>query len=838
MIDLLRSVFVSTEFMPHGHCFYWRPGLVGLHVVSDALIGTAYLVIALTLWHLVRRIKLPFSPMIVAFGVFIGACGLTHYMEVVTLWVPDYWLSGAVKAVTATASVATGVYLVRARPVILEVTRSAQLAEERRVQIEEKNRELEQLYRRIKDLDEARSRFFANVSHELRTPLALLLGPIEKLLGAPLPEQTRHDLEVARRNGRVLLRHVDDLLQVARLEVGRLPVQWARFDLAALVRDGAESFAALARDRGVAVRVDAPASVPVEGDPGQLEQVVGNLLSNAFKFVPDGGHVACSVTAGDGWAVVSVDDDGPGIPPEVRQAVFERFRQGAGRAARGGAGLGLAIARELVELHGGAIEATDHPGGGARLRFRVPLRAPPGAEVAGAPDPIRPRTATSAADALRDERQAGLDDPRREVARSAPAAASHAGTVLVVEDHPEMRRLVAEALEAELHVVTATDGAEALQVARALHPDLVLTDVMMPRLGGERLLQELTADPALAGVPVIVLTARDDQELRLALLEAGAVDYVVKPFLAEELRARVRNAVAMKRSRDAISRELESRGEDLEAMALELARRKRQLEGSVETARLALDQAERASQVKSTFLGMVSHELRTPLTSLQLGIAVLRDPRSQALDDRQRSTLERMERSAARLLDMVEALLEYTRVEAGKVVIRPEEVDLAALASDVVDETLGHAQRKLLEMSLVPPPPLPPLRTDRRLLRMMLLNLVVNAVKYTDQGWVRISLGHGPAGHLIEVADSGRGIAAADQLRIFEPFRQLAAPGEAQGVGLGLSLVRGVADALGAKLSLESEPGRGSTFRLTVPAAPGAAGGPEEGRAGGPPPAS
>ncbi len=148
MTEFLRRIFFSNEYMPHGHCYLWNPALVWLHVTSDGLIGSAYLVISLTLWHLVRKIRIPFSPMVLAFGMFIGVCGLTHYMEVFTLWVPDYWLSGAVKAVTAAASVATGAYLFQANHAIIDVAHEAQVAEERRVQVETARRELEGSARR------------------------------------------------------------------------------------------------------------------------------------------------------------------------------------------------------------------------------------------------------------------------------------------------------------------------------------------------------------------------------------------------------------------------------------------------------------------------------------------------------------------------------------------------------------------------------------------------------------------------------------------------------------------------------------------------------------------
>ncbi len=803
MLESLRQLFASEGYMPHGHCYLWNPQLVTLHVASDALIGTAYVVISLTLWQLVRRIKLPFTPMILAFGVFIGACGLTHYMEVFTLWVPDYWLSGFVKLVTAAASVATGAYLLRLRPLVVQVTRSAQLAEERRVELEAKNAELSTLYARVKDLDDAKSRFFADVSHELRTPLALVLGPVERLLARGLPEPARRDMEVARRNARTLLRQVDDLLDVARLEESRMPVRWSRTDLARLVREAASAFEGLARERGVALAVDAPERLPIDADAEELERVLANLLGNAFRHARR--NVRCTLRAAGDRAAVSVEDDGPGIPPELRQAVFDRFRQGAGRGGGGGsAGLGLAIARDLVELHGGRIEAGEAAAGGARLSFELPLRAPPGTALAEVP--VRAgAAATAAVEALRDH-----------VSPSAGGEGGGRPVVLALLGHPDLRRQVTEALHPELRVIEAGDGAEALLTAEALHPDVVVADATLPHLGGERLVAELRARPRLRDAAVIVLTAQADEALRASLLRAGASDWVVTPFQPEELRARVGNAVAMKRSREVIELELSQPGGGLEELARELARRKRELELVAESARVAREQAERASEVKSTFLGMLSHELRTPLTSMGLALSALKSARDVPLGDRQRTQVERVERSAARLLGLIEAMLEYTRVESGKLVVRPEKVDLRQLAAEVVEEARPQAQRKLLALDLEAGP-LPPARTDPRLMRLVLVNLVVNAVKYTERGGVKVALRGDQAGHVIEVVDTGPGIPLAEQARIFEPFHQLAKPGTAQGVGLGLSLVKGVAEALGARLTVESELGRGTTFRVVLP---------------------
>jgi signal transduction histidine kinase len=381
-----------------------------------------------------------------------------------------------------------------------------------------------------------------------------------------------------------------------------------------------------------------------------------------------------------------------------------------------------------------------------------------------------------------------------------------------------MSRFLSRVLGDEFRVATAADGHEALQLAEALRPDVVVTDVMMPRLGGEGLLAALRERPPLADTPVLVLTAREDDALRVRLLAAGAQDFVVKPFLPEELRVRARNLARVKRARDLLEAELATRGRGLEDAARELARRARELEIALDAARVAREQAERASKTKSVFLGMASHELRTPLTAMRLTIEALATGR-EPLTPRQREAVGRIDQASRRLLALVESLLEYTRVESGKLVVHPERFDLAALAAEVVGEALPLAQRKLLALEAAPAPPaLPPVESDPRLVRIVLVNLVVNAVRYTDAGSVRVSVAHSVEGHAVEVEDTGPGLTPEELGRIFEPFEQGgAAARKAQGVGLGLTLVKGIVEALGGTIDVRSRPGRGSTFRVTLP---------------------
>ncbi len=259
---------------------------------------------------------------------------------------------------------------------------------EAEAELARRNAEFQMLYENIRELDALKMQFFANMSHELRTPLALILGSSERLItDIELSGETRHNAEVVARNARLLLRHVNDLLDVAKLEARKMQVHYEPVDLAELVRHTAEHFDALAHERRVSYVVRTPETLGAQLDAEKVQRVLLNILSNAFKFTPAGGTISVELTeapggAGDGItavdrAVISVFDSGGGVPGDQREAIFERFRQGLVGTTRrfGGTGLGLAIAKDFVELHGGTITVGDAPGGGAVFTFEIPLVA-------------------------------------------------------------------------------------------------------------------------------------------------------------------------------------------------------------------------------------------------------------------------------------------------------------------------------------------------------------------------------------------------------------------------------------------------------------------------------
>jgi signal transduction histidine kinase/ligand-binding sensor domain-containing protein/DNA-binding response OmpR family regulator len=417
--------------------------------------------------------------------------------------------------------------------------------------VEERTATIARQAEKLRELDDLKSQLFANVSHELRTPLTLTLGPLQDALDGrfgPLREDLAEQIDIALRNAQRLLGLVDQLLDVARLSAGRLRLRLRRGDVTAAVRQRVEAFLPLAERRGIELSLAAPAS-PVEAwfDEVQIEKVFDNLLGNALKFTPRGGRVEVAVAdPGDDRVEVSVRDTGPGIPADQLERIFERFYQVEATPERRwpGAGIGLALARQLAELHGGTITVESTEGKGAC--FTVTLRRDSASLPAGPVDEeppargVRPASTPGIPSETPDEpiRPYSLENFDRETDRT---------TVLVVDDHPDVRAYIRRHLEPTYRVVEAADGVEGLKQARRFVPDLIVSDVMMPRMDGNALFRHLREDPELEFIPVVMLTARASSESRVRGLREGVDDYLVKPFDPRELKARVDNLIASRK---------------------------------------------------------------------------------------------------------------------------------------------------------------------------------------------------------------------------------------------------------------------------------------------------
>ncbi|MDX3373138.1 SpoIIE family protein phosphatase [Streptomyces sp. ME02-6991-2A] len=412
----------------------------------------------------------------------------------------------------------------------------------------------------LAELDRAKTTFFSNISHEFRTPLTLIMGPLEELRGRLAQEdpRVRQELEVIQRNGLRLGKLVNTLLDFSRLEAGRMQATYEPVDLAAVTSELASVFRSAVDRAGLDFTVDCPPlDEPVYIDRGMWEKVMLNLLSNALKFTFD-GSIAVTVRAADGQAVVTVTDTGIGVPANEMPRLFERFHriENARSRSNEGSGIGLALVQELVSLHGGTIGADSTEGEGTRFSIRLPFGSahlpldaltPP---VGNSASPVA--AASFVQEALRwlpgeqrAEPTVGTVDAERATGPVVPAR------VLIADDNADMREYLSRLLAgAGYEVQPVTDGMEALDAIRAQAPDLVVSDVMMPGLDGLSLLAALRTDPRTAAVPVLLLSARAGQEASIEGLRAGADDYLVKPFVAAELLARVRANVELARLRN------------------------------------------------------------------------------------------------------------------------------------------------------------------------------------------------------------------------------------------------------------------------------------------------
>jgi signal transduction histidine kinase len=411
-------------------------------------------------------------------------------------------------------------------------------------------------------LDRAKTTFFANVSHEFRTPLTLMLGPVEEAAANPeTPPHVRAQLELAHRNALRLLKLVNSLLDFARIEAGRMQASYEPTELAQLTNDLASTFRSAIERAGLRFTVECEdLAEPVYVDREMFEKVVLNLLSNALKFTLQ-GQIAVRLRRESSHAVLEVTDTGIGVPEHEIPRLFERFHRVEGTLGRTqeGSGIGLALVHELVKLHGGTIEATSQLSHGTTFEVRLPFgMAHLASEYIKAPRALSSTAIGARAfvqEALRWIPQSGDERAALLPAIAEPPPTSHrfaktAGArIVLADDNTDMREYVRDLLSSTYRIEAVPDGEQALAAARRARPDLVLCDIMMPRVDGLALLKALRADESLRDVPVVLLSARAGEEARLEGLDAGADDYLVKPFSARELLARIGALLELTRMR-------------------------------------------------------------------------------------------------------------------------------------------------------------------------------------------------------------------------------------------------------------------------------------------------
>jgi signal transduction histidine kinase len=653
--------------------------------------------------------------------------------------------------------------------------------------VEEKRR-AEQLA----ELDRSKTTFFANVSHEFRTPLTLMLGPIEEALAdrdSPLSPPQRERQEIAYRNALRLQRLVTTVLDFSRIEAGRLQADFQPLDVAAVTTDLASAFRSAFERAAIVLRIICVPTVDdVFIDRDLWEKIVFNLLSNALKFTRM-GSVEVHLQQDDAVVELSVADTGSGIASQELPRIFDRFHRAANPQARTqeGSGIGLSLVRDLVRLHGGTIGVASELGRGSTFTVRIPV----GRDHLPA-DRISPRsscpTTLGAAPFVEEalhwlpdsgmSRQLAEDD-----ATSMPGAGSE--TVLLVDDNADMRDYVRRLLQPHWRVLTAPDGLAAMRLAAEAPPDLVLSDVMMPGLDGVGLLAALRENPETCGVPVILLSARAGEEPSIAARSAGADDYLVKPFTARELIARVRTHLAIaRRQREAQAREQHLR-EELERSNVDLEQ----------------------------FAAAASHDLQEPLRMVTTYLELIEDRYGAVLDQRGRGLMAHAINGARRMRGLTSSLLEYAKVGGQAGAFR--NVAMEGVLTDVranLEQAITSTGAVLCSGAL------PDVHGNPMLLTRLLQNLIANAIKYRAQQPLEIHVDACEMeGEVVfSVRDNGLGIESRHQARLFQAFHRGAADPGIPGTGLGLATCKRIVERHGGRIWVESRPGHGSTFHFTL----------------------
>jgi signal transduction histidine kinase len=641
----------------------------------------------------------------------------------------------------------------------------------------------------LAELDRAKTVFFSNVSHEFRTPLTLMLGPLDDAAAqtGDRVELPRETFDALRRNALRLLRMVNTVLDFSRIGSGQAGGEFRPTDLDQLTREIAEHFRPLVERAGIefVVEIDSlpePAYVDAEA----WEKIVLNLLSNAFKFTLR-GRIGISLEHAEGQARLVVEDTGTGVPEEEVPHLFERFHRVRNEQARTheGTGIGLALVRELVELHGGTVAAASALGAGTTFTIELPL----GYQHLAA-DHVRHDAAGlntgEIAMAYTEEagRWSGIasDDARPQSREQGDSQPPEGGRVVVVDDNADMRDYMLRLLEPHWAVEAYPDGAAALAAIRANPPSVVVTDVMMPRLDGFGLVSALREDPATAPIPVVLVSARAGEESSIEGLVAGADDYLVKPFSARELVARVRANVELARLR-------------------------------TEAGRLAA-----LEDVHSRVITTVSHELRTPVTAIFGASRTLGRPES--LDEETRGQLLAMiGTEAERLARITDDILTTEALAQGLVSLKLGPLDLRKPVHDAVRAARASAPEGIRLVATVPDGPVDVV-ADATRFQQVLTNLLDNAVKYSpDGGEVEARLDVTDEHVVLTVTDDGLGIPEASREDVFRRFYRVDPEGTrgVGGSGLGLYITRQIVEALGGRVIVQPNEPRGSRFIVTLP---------------------
>jgi signal transduction histidine kinase len=691
-----------------------------------------------------------------------------------------------------------------------------------RFELDKSKQMLEESNQKLMELDQIKSRFFANISHELRTPLTLLLAPLETLLqrfNRSLDEETRNMLVTMHSNGMRLLKLINDLLDLVRLESGRMEVKREPLEVGEFIKGLASAARQVADDKRLRLEtfVD-PAVGTVLADRDKLEKVVLNLLFNALKFTPAGGRVELRAEKQGDEMTLVVADTGMGISESNLPHVFDRFWQADGSSKRKyqGVGIGLALVKELVEIHGGKVAVQSQEGKGTTFTVTLPYQK---AEPVPTPKPeaapeTAPETDGRRGTVTSEEWLANLYrraelfpalTPLQESLR--PVETSRNGSlpsILVADDEPDMLRFLKSQLSTHYRVLEAVDGQQAIEKASQFLPDVILLDMMMPEKDGLQACREIREHTPTQSIPIVLLTARADEETKLAALSAGASDFLTKPFSTTELHVRIKNLVESHQYQRKVSKQnqvLESTIEQLKDTETQLV------------------QTEKLASLGRMSAGII-HEINNPLNFATTGLFTLRNKGKYLAPEQQEEyadILKDVEEGINRVKTIVSDLRTFTHpeTESRDQVDVPEVVASALrfLSAEWKDKV--RIEQKLAEHQTV--------WANENMLIQALLNLLQNSIdalkaksfeKEQPTIWIEGRLERDKS--LLVVRDNGTGIGEEHLNKIFDPFYTTKEVGE--GMGLGLAICHRIVRDCEGRISVRTEPGKFCEFTLEFPA--------------------
>jgi PAS domain S-box-containing protein len=684
----------------------------------------------------------------------------------------------------------------------------------------------------LAELDRTKTLFFSNISHEFRTPITLILGQLEEALARlednPQPEPIhpssvlREQLQIAHRNSLRLLKLVNTLLDFSRIEADCLQAHYEPTDLSTYTTELASVFRSAIEAANLHLVVDCPPlPEPIYVDRGMWEKIVLNLLSNAFKFTFT-GTITVSLKPQANQVELTVSDTGIGIPAADLPHLFERFYQVKGVRGRSyeGSGIGLSLVQELVQRHSGTITVNSTVNQGSSFIVTLPTGSThlPTDQIGIPTDLISALNSTesylaeashwiSEIEEFSSDVVLDLAGSRIDLATERSQRQLQPSSILIVDDNADMRSYLVRLLQSHYEVITANDGRAALDAIAQQKPDLVLSDVMMPRRDGLQLLRSLRENPQTQDIPILLLSARAGEASQIEGLAAGADDYLIKPFSARELLARV----------DANLK--------LATMRREVATQALMMQ-TVQTLNERLEKrvAERTSQLQDlnteleAFAYSVSHDLKKPLryiSSFAKQLQDLLDAEATHAEASWLSTLNIIRQSVLAAENIVDSLLEFSRT--GRVEMRSTLVPMDRLVQQVQELLRSEMVGRTIHWQI---DPLPTVRGDPTLLQLVLQNLLSNAIKYTrdrPEAEIGIHSRETETEFMIAVQDNGAGFDMKYRDLLFNLFQRLHPQEAFPGTGVGLANVRRIIHRHGGRTWAEGEIDRGATFYFSLP---------------------